>query len=137
MTKVYFACSITGGGDTSSYLDIINTINSAGGDVISEVFAHDAINYGGSPLPADEIYARDVEMIHSVDVVVSNPSLGVGYELAYAEKLGKPVLCLANTDAPKRLSAMIKGNPYFTVIEYNKDFFPEQEIRDFISQHTV
>lgn len=138
--KVYFACSITGGGDTSSYLNIINTIKSSGGDVISEIFAHDAINYGGSPLPAEEIYHRDVEMINEVDVIVaevSNPSLGVGYELAYAEKLNKPVLCLANSDAPKRLSAMIKGNPYFIVVEYSKSYFPEREINEFISQYYV
>ncbi|QHN43241.1 hypothetical protein GII36_05340 [Candidatus Mycosynbacter amalyticus] len=46
--KVYFACSIRGGGDTSLYQQIVDAIKAAGGDVLSEVFVHDAINYGGS-----------------------------------------------------------------------------------------
>lgn len=118
VVKVYFACSIRGGGDTSSYLAIIDAIKLAGGDVISEVFVHDAINYGGSPLPPKKIYTRDIEMIQSADVMiaeVTNPSLGVGYELAYAENLGRPILCLFNKDSGNRLSAMVAGNDYNTV----------------------
>ncbi|HEU0266575.1 MAG TPA: hypothetical protein VFQ70_03035 [Candidatus Saccharimonadaceae bacterium] len=45
--KVYFACSIRGGGDTSQYLAILEAIKAAGGEVISEVFVHDALNLGG------------------------------------------------------------------------------------------
>lgn len=118
MTKVYFACSIRGGGDTSLYRAIVDAIKSAGGDVLSEVFVHDAINYGGSPLPAEEIYKRDTEMINNCDVViaeVTNPSLGVGYELAYAEKLARPILCLFNRTSTNKLSAMVAGNNYNTV----------------------
>lgn len=137
MTKIYFACSITGGGDTSSYLDLINGIKAAGGEVISEIFAHDAINYGGSPLPAEEIYLRDIEMIHEADAViaeVSNPSLGVGYELGYAEKIGRPVLGLYNTDSPKRLSAMISGNKNFQVENYTTNKLPLDAIETFIQK---
>lgn len=118
--KVYFACAVRAGGDTSLYLEIIDAIKSAGGEVQSEVFVHDAINYGGSPLPVEEIYSRDIQMIHSADVViadVTNPSLGVGYELAYAEKLHKPTLCLYNADSSRTLSAMVAGNPYNTVVK--------------------
>jgi 2'-deoxynucleoside 5'-phosphate N-hydrolase len=120
MPKVYFACSIRGGGDTSLYQQIVDAIKAAGGDVLSEVFVHDAINYGGSPLPADKIYARDTQMIRDSDVMiaeVTNPSLGVGYELAYAEKLNKPILCLFKQDSERKLSAMVSGNHY-NVIEY-------------------
>jgi nucleoside 2-deoxyribosyltransferase len=121
--KVYFACSIKGGGDTSNYLTILETIKKAGGDVLSEVFVHDAINFGGSPLPADQIYARDVQMIKDADVViaeVSNPSLGVGYELAYAEKLGRPILCLFDKTSGRTLSAMISGNSYNKIVEFDQ-----------------
>jgi nucleoside 2-deoxyribosyltransferase len=120
--KVYFACSIKGGGDTSNYITILEAIKHAGGDVLSEIFVHDAINLGGSPLPADQIYTRDIAMIEAADVViaeVSNPSLGVGYELAYAEKLGRPILCLFNKDSGGSLSAMINGNSYNTVVQFD------------------
>lgn len=119
--KVYFACSIRGGGDTSHYITILKAIKAADAEVLSEIFVHDAITLGGSPLPSDQIYQRDVDMITRCDVVVAevtNPSLGVGYELAYAEKLGKPVLCLFNSMSDKKLSAMIAGNSYFAVENY-------------------
>ena len=118
MTKVYFACSIRGGGDTSLYQAIVDAIKEAGGNVLSEVFVKDAIEYGGSRLPVDEIYKRDTEMISDSDVMiaeVTNPSLGVGYELAYAEKLHKPILCLFKRETEQRLSAMVAGNHYNTV----------------------
>lgn len=123
MTKVYFACSIRGGGDTSLYQTIVNAIKQAGGDVLSEVFVNDVINYGGSPLPSDQIYARDIQMIHDCDVMiaeVTNPSLGVGYELAYAEKLHRPILCLFHASSTGKLSAMVAGNSY-NVIENFSD----------------
>lgn len=136
MTKVYFACSIRGGGDTSLYQAIVDAITHAGGDVLSEVFVHDAINYGGSPLPADEIYKRDTQMIHDADVMiaeVTNPSLGVGYELAYAEKLERPILCLFNRTSEKRLSAMVAGNNYNT-IEYTHPDEITDTVRNFMKQ---
>ena len=51
--KVYFACSIRGGGDTSLYLTILETIKATGADVLSEIFVHDAINLG------DQCFERD------------------------------------------------------------------------------
>ena len=132
--KVYFACSILGGGDTSLYLAIVEAIKKAGGEVLSEVFVHDVINYGGSPLPADQIYERDTQMIRDCDVMiaeVTNPSLGVGYELAYAEKLGKPTLCLFNQTSGKKLSAMVVGNSYNTVKNITPDTI-ESAIEEFL-----
>lgn len=135
MPKVYFACSVRGGGDTSLYLSIIEAIKKAGGEVLSEVFVHDAINYGGSPLPVEEIYKRDTEMIHEADVMiaeVTNPSLGVGYELAYAEKLDKPILCLFNRGSDKSLSAMVAGNNY-NVLKYTDPSEITEAVSEFMT----
>lgn len=136
MKKVYFACSVRGGGDTSSYIDILNAIKEAGGEVLSEIFVHDAINFAGSPLPADQIYNRDIEMIQAADLIVAevtNPSLGVGYELAYAEKLQKPILCLFNPNSGRKLSAMISGNSYNKIVEYAADAIPVEEIKQLLN----
>lgn len=135
--KVYFACSIKGGGDTSNYLGILQALKAEGADVISEIFVNDALNYGGSPLPADQIYNRDVTMIQDADVViaeVSNPSLGVGYELAYAENLKRPILCLYNSDSDKSLSAMVLGNKYNKIIHYTSGEIPSNEISLFLKK---
>ncbi len=95
-----------------------------------------ADHFAGSPLPADEIYARDIEMIQAADIVVAevtNPSLGVGYELAYAEKLQKPILCLFNPESGRKLSAMVSGNSYNTVLEYSAASIPAEKIKKLLN----
>jgi nucleoside 2-deoxyribosyltransferase len=68
-----------------------------------------------------EIYERDVAWLRESDLVVAEvtaASLGVGYELALAEALGKKhILCLYNNPA-RPLSAMIAGCPRFLVKDY-------------------
>ena len=67
------------------------------------------------------IYDRDMAWLRECDAVVSEvtqPSLGVGYELGQAEAFGKPVLCLFRTTAGRSLSAMIRGNTTFTSKDY-------------------
>lgn len=137
MIKAYFACSIRGGGDTSNYVAILDELKRCEVEVISEVFVHDAIEYGGSPLPNDQIYERDIAMIEDCDVViaeVSNPSLGVGYELAYAEKIGKPVLCLFSGLNTDKLSAMITGNRYFIVASYEDEPSLASHVSNFLTR---
>lgn len=134
--KVYFACSIRSGGDNSRYFEIVEAIKATGAELLSEVFVHDAINFGGSPLPSDQIHARDIAMIQEADVViaeVTHPSLGVGYEIAYAEQLKKPVLCLFNKDTKARLSAMIEGNAYNRIAYYTDITTPARDIANFLA----
>jgi nucleoside 2-deoxyribosyltransferase len=46
-------------------------------------------------------------------------SLGVGYEIGYAEARGTKVICLYQIGAPGRLSSMISGNKNVLVIMYS------------------
>jgi nucleoside 2-deoxyribosyltransferase len=60
---------------------------------------------------ANEIYERDTRWIRGCEAViaeVSTPSHGVGYEIAYALGIGKPVLCCHKEGVP--VSKMILGN---------------------------
>jgi nucleoside 2-deoxyribosyltransferase len=61
-----------------------------------------------------EIYLRDLLWLQEADGLiaeVSGPSLGVGYEVAYAlHALSIPVLCVCSRRAAENLSAMIAGN---------------------------
>ena len=137
MKKVYFACAIRAGGDTSNYRALLASIKSASGDILSEIFVNDAIQYGGSPLPEPAIYKRDITMIQEADVIiaeVTNPSLGVGYELGYAESLKKPILCLFDTASERKLSAMILGNPAIEIALYTPDSLPDDAIAAFLEQ---
>ena len=79
-------------------------------------------NKGEQDLTAKQIYERDIEWLEKSDLViaeVSIPSLGIGYELGTAEKLGKKVICFYDNNSKTNLSAMIGGNENFTIVKYN------------------
>jgi nucleoside 2-deoxyribosyltransferase len=68
-----------------------------------------------------EVFLRDVAWIRQSDALVaevSTPSHGVGYEVAFALSLGKPVLCCYLEG--RAVSKMITGNtsPDLTVSAY-------------------
>ena len=68
----------------------------------------------GSPAESQKIFDRDMKQISECHLMIAEitvPSHGVGYEIATAIHLHKPVLCLYDLDnPPKRISAMIAGN---------------------------
>ncbi len=126
--KLYFAGAIRGGRqDASTYHAMIAHLQTHG-EVLTEHVGNKALSDGGEhDLSDKEIHARDVAWLEESDAVVAEvtaPSLGVGYELGIAEKLGKPVLCLFDAgNRDYRLSAMLSGNPRVTVVRY-------QELKD-------
>jgi len=112
--KIYFAGSIRGGrNDKEFYLRLILYLQQHG-DVLTEHVGNQGLTFIGEEGLTDEaIYDRDMAWLQATDVVVaevSTPSLGVGYEIAKAESLGKPILCLWRNDQNRRLSAMIGGS---------------------------
>ena len=123
--KIYFAGAIRGGRqDVSIYHAMIAHLQ-IHGEVLTEHVGNKALSDGGEhDLSDDQIHARDVAWLGECDAVVAEvtvPSLGVGYELGIAEKLGKPVLCLFDASNPGfRLSAMLSGNPKTTVVRYQE-----------------
>lgn len=64
---------------------------------------------------------------------VTRPSLGVGYEIAKAEQLGKPILCIYRNIEGRRLSAMISGNKYLTRKQYKSVKELEKVFERFLS----
>lgn len=118
--KIYFAGSITGGrADQGLYLQIIEVLNHYG-VVLTEHIGDSLLGDGGEESDVFSIFNRDVGWLESSDVVVAEVtqvSMGVGYELGIAEKLGKKVICLYRPKE-KRISAMVLGNKAFTVLPY-------------------
>jgi hypothetical protein len=132
--KTYFAGSIRGGReDRELYSDIINHLKKYG-EVLTEHIGVEVLRE-----PSDrEIYQRDISWIKEADIFIaeiSTPSLGVGYEIAKAEELGKKILCFYNKSSEgKKVSAMIMGNSGFTTKEYSnlKDIL--KDIDEFLTQ---
>ncbi len=120
--KIYFAGSVTGGRDgVVVYAKLINHLK-INNEVLTEHLGNSNLSsYGENNLSPDAIYQRDVDWIKECDVLiaeVTQVSLGVGYEIAYAESLGKKIICLYRPQSDRRLSAMISGNKKFTIRNY-------------------
>jgi len=112
--KIYFACSITGGRDFESiYRAITAALISDGHEVPTAHLADPRVKEFEGRVPPREIFERDTAWIRTCEAIVaevSTPSHGVGYEVAYALGLGKPVLCIFREG--QAISKMLSGNSY-------------------------
>lgn len=137
--KIYYASSIRGShSDDSSIINkkIIEHLRKYG-TVLTEHIGNDDIeNTGEDGLTDTEIHDRDWKWIESADVIiaeVSNPSLGVGYEIGRAIEHSKMILCLYRTRG-KKLSAMIRGSKDVQVEDYELIEDALNKIDGFISK---
>ena len=120
--KVCFAGSIRGGRqDAELYQRIIRYIQQKNHIVLTEHVGDLSLSKMESREDRDvAIYEQDTAWLRESDIVIAEcttPSLGVGYELAYAEKLGKPVHIFYD-ETRTNLSAMIAGNANFYMHPY-------------------
>ena len=122
--RIYFAGSIRGGRvDASLYRRLIAFLQRSN-QVLTEHVGSAHLNLMEQGRQRDAaIYQQDTTWLAQCDVVVAEctcPSLGVGYELAYAEAHGIP--CHIFYDSGKtQLSAMLTGNPYFHIHPYTRE----------------
>ena len=122
--KVYFAGSIRGGReDAAVYKRIIDYINRTD-TVLTEHIGLGSLSVKAQTKEDDEhIYERDTEWLRSSDVLIAectNPSHGVGYELAYAEARNIPVYIFYDKSRAN-ISAMLNGNDNFEVYPYENE----------------
>lgn len=121
--KIYFSGSIRGGRqDASLYHNIIKYIQSKD-IVLTEHIEKEDLEIIETGQSDHDIYIQDINWLKECDLVIAEctqASLGVGYELAFAENLNKPVYILYNRKKSK-LSAMIAGNPAFHIFPYQTE----------------
>lgn len=123
MKKVYFAGSIRGGRiDADLYGRMIRHMQKTA-TVLTEHVGSPHLNLMEQGKRDIDIYDQDTAWLRESDVLIGEctcPSLGVGYELAYAESKGIP--CHIFYDRSKtQLSAMLTGNPYFNIHPYETE----------------
>lgn len=122
---IYFSCSLTGGrNDESIYGRIVDHLLGLGHRVPTAHLARPEVMNLERVVDPNGIFQRDLAWIRSCEALiaeVSTPSHGVGYEIAYALGLGKPVLCCHRAGAV--VSKMITGNdsPGMTVRSYGSE----------------
>lgn len=133
--NIYFSCSITGGrAEEDIYQAIVRELEEQGHEVPTAHLSSPDVMELENVVDAVDIYERDMAWIRNCDAViaeVSTPSHGVGYEIAYALSLRKPVLCCYKKD--KKVSKIITGNisPGLTVIVYENDEDAVTEVRKY------
>lgn len=125
MKKIYFAGSIRGGrADAALYAGMIDFMKEKGHVVLTEHVGHPELNLLEQGQDKDgAIYAQDTAWLRESDLLIgecTNPSLGVGYELAYAERFSKPCYLFYNKTRTQ-LSAMLTGDPYFHIFPYETE----------------
>ncbi|MCE9643137.1 MAG: nucleoside 2-deoxyribosyltransferase [Candidatus Andersenbacteria bacterium] len=135
--NIYFAASIRGGRDDQDiYRQIIETLKDFG-MVLTEHFGNTGISsVEGTGKNHAEIYKQDMAWVTQADVIVAEvtqPSLGVGYEIGRAEDMGKKILCLYRENTERTLSAMIRGNNKLNV----KNYKTIEDIRPILEQFFI
>ena len=73
-----------------------------------------------------EVFERDIGLLDACDVVVADvsyPSLGVGFEIAYALLRGKRVIAYCSSERYEKTSALVRGISWqsFRLIAYNSE----------------
>lgn len=123
MKKIYFCGSIRGGrADAALYHRMIERLKSYG-TVLTEHVGDPSLTEKGGDGGSAYIWKRDTAWLSECDVVIaecSTPSLGVGYELGFAEAHGKPVTVFYGGEEG-RLSAMLEGNSSFRIVYYSSE----------------
>ena len=119
--KIYFAGSVRGGrGDQEWYAQVVDVLKKFG-VVLTEHLGDPGLDhFGERGITELEIYRRDMAWLSEADVLVAeitSPSIGVGYEIARAEDLRKPILCLYRSQ-PDRKVSIIVGDKYLRMVEY-------------------
>jgi nucleoside 2-deoxyribosyltransferase len=136
--NIYFSCSITGGrAEETTYQALVREMENAGHVVPTAHLSTPEVMDLEKVVDPVEIFNRDMNWLRECQAVVaevSTPSHGVGYEIAYALTLGKPVLCLYKSG--KRISKIITGNtsPGITVRAYMSDDEGLAQMREFLDE---
>ncbi len=134
--NIYFSCSITGGrAEEKIYQAIVKEMLDRGHEVPTAHLSSPDVMEMENVVDPVEIFDRDMKWLRECDAVVaevSSPSHGVGYEVAYALMLKKPVFCCYKRG--KKVSKIITGNtsPGLKVAEYENDEEALEILREFL-----
>lgn len=118
--KIYFAGAIRGGREkVYDYEKMVKEFEKCGEEVLTKHVANSKISEKGENISLNEIYSRDIKWLKECDMLFADitiPSLGVGYEIAYAENLGKPIYAVYEKGT--NVSGFLRGNEKINFLEY-------------------
>ena len=119
--KIYMSGSIYGGTEKIETYKVLLKELSKYGEVLNKQVA-DINTIANEINQKDEDIFDDLERkLNEADIIfaeVSVPSLGVGYELGYADKIGKKIVAIYDSTYTPKVSTMIRGNRRINLIAY-------------------
>lgn len=118
---IYVSGSIYGGTDKIDTYKILIEELEKYGEVLDKQIADPNTIANEAYQDDEEIYKDLEEKLISADIVfaeVTIPSLGVGYELGFADKIGKRIIAIYDENYTKKVSTMIRGNKRIKLIPY-------------------
>ncbi len=136
--KVYVAIPVQGARLSNSVYEQLSQVVSELGLLVTNpnVLEPPAKDVKAHYNPKD-IYQENYSRLKASDLLIaeiSSPSLGVGYEIATAQHLELPILCIYQSEFEKSVSLMILGIPYpkLQFVEYRTIAELKEKILDAI-----
>ena len=128
--KIYISGSIYGGLDKIEIYQILLESLSKYGEVLNPEVADPNTILKEVNQSDEDIYQVLEEKLKLADILfaeVSVKSLGVGYELGYADKMGKKIIAIYDKNFSPKVTTMIRGNKRIKLIPY-------EDINDIINE---
>ena len=119
--KIYISGAIYGGTQKIETYKILVKELEKFGEVLNKQVAEENTIENEKYQKDEEIYTDLENKLYSADIIfaeVSIPSLGVGYELGFADKLGKKIVAIYDKNYIEKVSTMIRGNKRIKLIPY-------------------
>lgn len=118
--KIYFAGAIRGGRKkVHDYQKMVKQFEKCGGEVLTKHVADPNLSVKGENMSLKEIYERDIKWLEECDMIFADitiASLGVGYEISYAENLGKKIYAIYEKGT--NVSGFLRGNEKIEFLAY-------------------
>ncbi|MFX1505702.1 MAG: nucleoside 2-deoxyribosyltransferase [Promethearchaeota archaeon] len=135
--KIYLSGAIRGGRELQdNYQIILDYLKENGHEILTHHVASSDVLEMEKSIPDVDIYIQDINWLQECNALiaeVSVPSIGVGYEIAYALAFNKPVLAIYEEN--RLISAMILGNTSPNLKVHSYPSIPRLlfQIKDFLS----
>lgn len=119
--NIYFSGSIYGGRQKlEAYKKLVKELTKFG-NVLDEEVADDNVLIREESILDKDVFESLVDRLKRADLVfaeVTVPSLGVGYEIGYADKTNKRIICVYDKTVTPKLTTMLRGNNRLKIIPY-------------------
>ncbi len=119
--KIYFSGSIYGGRQKLQTYKILVEKLQKYGEVLNPEVADSQVIEKEKNVTDESIFKKLEQKLNQADIIFAEltvPSLGVGYELGYADSHNKKIIGIYDKTAVQKITTMVRGNKRIKVIPY-------------------